>query len=539
MFWFKNLSVKIKMLLSPLLALFGFVAFLFYEFTVSNDNVEHLQMLRDKQLPVVTITARNVESLDRMQAVFNSMVTTGDMDLIEDAETIVDSLNQGFDELMGLGSESVKTVENQKDLLKQYYLASKSLSEALVEGTLSLEQMGARAAQKEKLLKSLDGTLLEQKKASLALFNQQIDAVKASSEQSIQVGIIVAVLLIALVLVISIAIATAVTRQINSITASMKEIAQGDGDLTKRLPEDSHDEVGELVDWFNQFLDKLHGIVKQVVSLEEPLSHAAENLSHVADESRNNSHEQKDASSVLLSAMDELILSVSNIAESAAAAAMATSETDADAKQGAQKVTDTVDSIGGLANEITEAANVIGQLQKDADNVGIILDVIRSIAEQTNLLALNAAIEAARAGEQGRGFAVVADEVRTLASRTQESTEEIQQVIQQLQAASQQAVVVMTQSQDRAKVSVERVEETGGTLNAISTRVASIADMNHQIAAATEEQDVTTKLIQSSVSSLSDASNRVMTSTEEVTVLGDKLRNFSRELSDVASQFKV
>lgn len=539
MFWFKNLSVKIKMLLSPLLALFGFVAFLFYEFTVSNTNVENLQTLRDKQLPVVTITAKNVESLDRMQAVFNSMVTTGDLDLLEDAEAIVDNLNNGFDELQQLGSESLKTTDSQKDLLRQYFLASKSLSEALVEGTLSLEQMGARAAQKEKLLKSLNNTLLEQKKASLSLFNQQIDAVKASSEQSIQIGIIVAVLLIVLVLVISIAIATAVTRQINGITASMKEIAQGDGDLTKRLPEDSHDEVGELVDWFNQFLDKLHGIVKQVVSLEEPLSHAAENLSQVADESRNNSHEQKDASSVLLSAMDELILSVSNIAESAAAAAMATSETDADAKQGAQKVTDTVDSIGGLANEITEAANVIGQLQKDADNVGIILDVIRSIAEQTNLLALNAAIEAARAGEQGRGFAVVADEVRTLASRTQESTEEIQQVIQQLQAASQQAVVVMTQSQDRAKISVERVEETGGTLNAISTRVASIADMNHQIAAATEEQDVTTKLIQSSVSSLSDASNRVMTSTEEVTVLGDKLRNFSRELSDVASQFKV
>jgi methyl-accepting chemotaxis protein len=237
--------------------------------------------------------------------------------------------------------------------------------------------------------------------------------------------------------------------------------------------------------------------------------------------------------------MDELILSVSNIAESAATAASATAEADDDARSGTQKVAATVSSINNLAGEITEAAGVISKLQKDAENVGVILDVIKGIAEQTNLLALNAAIEAARAGEQGRGFAVVADEVRTLASRTQESTQEIQQVIEQLQQASQSAVAVMTQSQEGARNSVEQVEDTGATLGAISTRVASIADMNNQIAAATEEQDATTKLIQSSVSSLSDAADRVVNSTDEVNVLGDQLRNFAQQLSHVAGQFKV
>lgn len=539
MSWFNDLSIKYKLMLSPIIALLGFGSYLFYEVGVSNQNVERMLELRDKHLPLVTVVGNNVEQLERLQEIFNTVVTTGDLDMLDTALASSEQLQTNFEIHRELDSAASSAINDREDMLEEFYSSAESLSRGMVDGTLSMSQMGSSAKKKQELFDELRSLLSADLEEADRNFNREIELANESAANAIRVGVGVGIVLVIVLVVVSVGVAVVLTNQINNVSNSLKEIAEGDGDLTQRLPKESNDEIGELVGWFNQFVDKLHSAVKEIVAVEEPLSMAAEKLGMVADQSKNNSHEQKDASTTLLTAMDELILSVANIAESAATAAASTSETDDDARNGAQKVSATVGSINSLASEITEAASVISQLQKDAENVGVILDVIRGIAEQTNLLALNAAIEAARAGEQGRGFAVVADEVRTLASRTQESTQEIQQVIEQLQSASQSAVSVMTQSQDRAKSSVEQVEDTGETLEAISNRVASIADMNNQIAAATEEQDATTKLIQTSVSSLSEAADRVVNSTNEVNVLGDELRGFSRQLSSVASQFRV
>ena len=539
MSWFNDLSIKYKLMLSPVIALLGFGAYLFYEVSISNQNVDRMVQLRDKHLPLVTAVGSNVDQLLRLQEIFNTVVTTGDLDMLDTARASVEQLQTNFEIQRDLDADASAAISEREDMLTDFYSSAESLSKGMVDGTLSMSQMGGAAKQKQQLFDRLQTLLTSDLDKAEKNFNHEIEQAKQSAANAIRVGVGVGIALVIILAIVSVGVAVLLTGQVNNVSKSLKDIAEGDGDLTKRLPKESNDEIGQLVGYFNQFVDKLHSAVKEIVAVEEPLSMAAEKLGMVADQSKNNSHEQKDASTTLLTAMDELILSVANIAESAATAAASTSETDEDARNGAQKVSATVGSINSLASEITEAASVIGQLQKDAENVGVILDVIRGIAEQTNLLALNAAIEAARAGEQGRGFAVVADEVRTLASRTQESTQEIQQVIEQLQTASQSAVSVMTQSQDRAKSSVEQVEDTGETLGAISNRVASIADMNNQIAAATEEQDATTKLIQSSVSSLSEAADRVVESTSEVNVLGDELRGFSRQLSSVASQFRV
>jgi len=231
--------------------------------------------------------------------------------------------------------------------------------------------------------------------------------------------------------------------------------------------------------------------------------------------------------------------SVQAVASNASSAAEAAKEADSEAKAGRGVVTQSVESINDLASEVERAANVIGKLEADTENVGTILDVIKGIAEQTNLLALNAAIEAARAGEQGRGFAVVADEVRTLASRTQDSTQEIQRVIEELQSAARSAAEVMSHSQEQAKTSVEQAAKTDASLATITEKVGSITQMNMEIAAATGEQEKVSNNIKTNVDGIRTNANAAVKNVQEVEAASESLLEISNNLRKITGQFRV
>ena len=315
-------------------------------------------------------------------------------------------------------------------------------------------------------------------------------------------------------------------------------MAQEDGDLTIRIKTNNTDEIGDLVYWFNQFIAKLQGVVKDIGNSSKPLSNLAENLNQVSNQARQTISSQQMAAADAKAAVDEMTTSVGAVASSANEAALAAGEASTAADDGQRVVNQTVNSIQSLAARVEETAVVIKKLEQDSNQVGVVLDVIKGIAEQTNLLALNAAIEAARAGEQGRGFAVVADEVRTLASRTQKSTEEIQATIEQLQDAARSAVSVMAKGTEQASVSVDEANKAGASLNAITKTISRITRMNDQIANSTGEQQRVADMISSNVDEINDRTEDTTSSSEQLTLVSGELEQLSKDFNRIMQQFK-
>ncbi|MEH6472514.1 MAG: methyl-accepting chemotaxis protein [Halopseudomonas sp.] len=330
-----------------------------------------------------------------------------------------------------------------------------------------------------------------------------------------------------------------ITRPLQQMQAKVDDLSKGDGDLTTRLDLQQKDELGQLGSSIDGFLDKLQQLISQVASTTAQVASAAEQQSAITAETTVTITEQHSAIDQVATAVNEMAATVQEVARSATDAASAAQSADSNAKQGQQVVSATISAIKDLASDVDNAARVIGDVETDSENIGGVLDVIKNIADQTNLLALNAAIEAARAGEQGRGFAVVADEVRTLASRTQSSTEEIQAMIEKLQGATRNAVKVMVTGQEKAQASVEKATEAGGALDAITTAVAQISDMNLHIASAAEEQNAVTEDINRNVTQISELSNQTSSNADQSSTASATLARLAAELQDEVGRFKV
>ncbi|MFP4683545.1 MAG: methyl-accepting chemotaxis protein [Ectothiorhodospira sp.] len=331
----------------------------------------------------------------------------------------------------------------------------------------------------------------------------------------------------------------AIVRPVRATTTHLRAIAEGDGDLTQRLPVESQDEIGDMARAFNGFAERVHELVKQVVGASAQLAAAAEELSATSGETRQQVQHQKSEVEQVATAMNQMTSTVQEVARNAGEAAHTTRNTDEQAQSGSQEVTQTIHTIEALAREVENTAEVIGRLSTDSDEIGKVLDVIRGIAEQTNLLALNAAIEAARAGEQGRGFAVVADEVRTLASRTQASTNEVQEMIERLQSGASQAVKAMDQGRTKAREGVEQAGRAGQSLEVITRSVGNLNDMNAQIASAAEEQSAVAEEVNRNVVNINDGVEHTASGADQIASASEELARLAADLQDRVGRFKV
>ncbi|HSJ48518.1 MAG TPA: methyl-accepting chemotaxis protein [Gammaproteobacteria bacterium] len=334
-------------------------------------------------------------------------------------------------------------------------------------------------------------------------------------------------------------LARSITRPMEIAVQAMEDISEGEGDLTRRLQVQGKDEMAQLSTSFNKFIDKIQEMVQQVSGATTQLAAAAEEMSIITSETSQGVYQQRSETEQVATAMTEMTATVQEVAGNAESAAETASEADSQAASGRSVVNNTINSIGRLAQEVETASDVISRLEKDSEKIGAVLSVIQGIAEQTNLLALNAAIEAARAGEQGRGFAVVADEVRNLASRTQSSAGEIRQMIEALQTGARNAVAAMEAGRSQAQSSVEQADNAGQALQSIASAVNKIKDMNQQIAEAARQQGQVAEDINQSVINITHIADSSSTGTEQLAEASHDLARLSSELQTLVGSFKV
>ena len=375
---------------------------------------------------------------------------------------------------------------------------------------------------------------------------QRRDHAEASSDEASSfastviaafVGIAAVVVLLAVSL--NLIITRAIRKPIQAMIHRLKDIAEGEGDLTQRVDQDRKDELGELGMWFNTFVEKIHSVIDEVRGTAHEVAGAATQIAASSEEMAQGISEQNQQVTQISTAVEQMSASTVEVARKSSEAADNAQSSGKIAQDGGRVVTETIEGMQAISEAVTSSASSVSELGKRGEQIGQIIEVINDIADQTNLLALNAAIEAARAGEHGRGFAVVADEVRKLADRTTKATEEIGESITAIQTETSQAVERMNAGTEQVQVGVEKATQAGLSLKQIVASAESVSSMIQSIASAAEEQSAASEEVSRGVQSVSAVTNQSAEGANQATMAANQLSTKAEQLQALVSRFKL
>jgi len=478
-----------------------------------------LNINRDVNTYVLLNTASSTSEIfsDRIEVNFNQL------------ETLLDQVRSQFSQ------EGLSQLDSLYQSYREHYMLLKGVhSSMLLRSDVAL--MTDRIVP---LFHTLDSALISLSDQAVQDMKAESDRVLNSSLYNIIILLALSVLGLLIGMWVSKRVTHSVVEPVQKISSLMKDISKGEGDLTRRLPVSSQNEMGELATYFNAFVDKIQRMLQEVTLTIKELETASSALLTITSESKAGTQRQLQATNVLSSSMVDMTHQSQQVENHSHNASRATEQAAERVKEGGEKVMGTVKVIQELSDGMNKMTDSVSQLRTDSDAIGMVVSVIRDIAEQTNLLSLNAAIEAARAGEHGRGFAVVADEVRGLAKRTQESTKQIEKIIDNIHRATVSTVKVVEQGRAVTKSSCDSIAKTSDALQPVTILMDDIYQMSEQMSQAAHSQSVLAQEMNNNISQIHAVTEQTMKGAENTEKSGHDLQQLANKLDVLVHQFKT